>query len=86
MNDRQRVVLVVALGLAIAVIVHTWDAIISTHDDGGWFAYAPNTNPIFSSNDNGEVVRRGAMWLGGVAAWAAISLVVLRRRTDRGDT
>ena len=76
-----RVLLVAALGLAIAVVVHTWDAVISSGGDGGWFAYAPNTNPIFSPDDNGEVVRRGAMWLGGIAVWAAVSFPILRRRS-----
>ena len=82
MNDRQRVVLVVALGFATAIGIHTWDLLISTTSNGGWFAYAPNTQPIFSPNDDSDVMRRGAMWLGGVVVWAVLSALILRSRTS----
>lgn len=78
MNDRQRVFLVVALGLAIAVIVHTWDTAISNNSVGGWFAYAPNTSPIFSTEDEGAIWRRGAMWFAGILVWTLASFLILR--------
>lgn len=79
--------LVIALGLAIVVTISTLDAAIMANDGGDWFAYAPNTGVVFPS-DNGyvtpgsstEMARSGAMWLGGIAGWAALSCWTLRRR------
>ncbi|MEY2423872.1 MAG: hypothetical protein QOI95_3939 [Acidimicrobiaceae bacterium] len=76
MNDRQRVLLVVALGLTIAVIVRTWDGIISADDGGGWFAYAPETAAVFASKSS-DIFRSGVMWMGGVIVWAACSFRLL---------
>ena len=85
-NDRQRVLLVVALGLAIAVVVHTWDAMITADDPGGgWFAYAPNTAPIFSDQPS-HIFRSGVMWFVGVLIWASVSFRILRRTQDSGPT
>lgn len=81
--------LVIALGLAIAVIVYTWDATIWSNGEGGWFAYAPNTGVVFSPETGAgrpgrstDIVRSGAMWLGGVAVWAGISYWILRQRNN----
>lgn len=84
--------LVIALGLAIVVTVFTLDAAIRANGSGGWFAYAPNTGVVFPG-DSGyvtpgsstEIARSGAMWLGGVAGWAAVSCWILRRR-DNDDS
>lgn len=84
--------LVIALGLAIAVIVYAWDAMIWSNGDGGWFAYAPNTGVVFSPETGAglpgrstDIVRSGAMWLGGVVVWGRISYWILRRRdSDAG--
>jgi hypothetical protein len=80
LNDRQRILLVVAVGLAIAVVVDTWDAMIRSNGDGGWFAYAPNTAPITSFDNDGDIFRSGVMWFAGVVVWAAFSFRILRSR------
>jgi hypothetical protein len=78
-NDRQRILLVVALGLALAVVVHTWDQMISSNDGGGWFAYAPNTAAVFADRSS-DIFRSGVMWFVGVLVWAGCSLWILRGR------
>ena len=46
---RQRVVLVIAAGVAIAALASaTKDLILDRQPDGGWFAYAPNTGIEYS--------------------------------------
>jgi hypothetical protein len=79
-NDRQRVVLVIALAFAIVAIAGTANAWLSADEGGGWFAYAPNTAPIFGPDQRSHVVRTGAIWLIGVAVWAGLSLWILRSR------
>jgi hypothetical protein len=86
-DDRRRIVLVIALGLAIAVIVCTSNATIGSTGDGGWLAHAPNTGALVSPElaaglpgRSSDIVRSGAMWLGGVAVWAALSYWILRQR------
>mgnify|MGYP001226538160 CR=1 FL=1 len=89
MNDRQRIVLVIALGLAIALIVYTWDATIWSNRDGDWFAFAPNTGVLVSPelaagrpDRSIDIVRSGVMWLGGVVVWAVVSYWILRQRNS----
>ncbi len=84
-NDRQRILLVMALGLTIAVVVGTWDATIRSNGDGGWFAYAPNTNSITSFDNAGDILGRGVMGLGGVVVWAGSSFWILRGRRPVED-
>jgi len=83
-NDRQRVVLVIGLGLAIAAVVRTVDLRLSSYGDGGWFAYAPNTGPIYSNRD-ADIWRSGLLWLAGVVVWTAASTWLMRGpKSDRG--
>lgn len=89
MHDRQRMVIVVASGLALAVAAFTINRLLA--DDGGaWFAYAPNTGatlpPEPSSGltgpSTGEIWREAAVWLGAIAAWAALALWLYRRSPE----
>lgn len=76
MQQQQRTVLVVASGLALAVLA----AAVNRHvgadvgEDGGWFAYAPNTGLTFAPADRGPIWRDAAVWLVAIAVWAGISL------------
>jgi hypothetical protein len=76
----------VALGLALAVIAGTWIAMLDTSDvGGGWFAYAHGTPPIFPDRPS-HALADGAIALGAVALWVAISYRLLRTRSASPST
>jgi len=77
MQQRQRTVVVVATGLALAVMAVTVNRLLAD-PDGGWFAYAPNTGVTFPSRD-GIIWRDAAVWLGAIAIWTGIALWLYRR-------
>lgn len=81
MNRSQRIVIVIALGLALAVAVQTFHALMfETY--GGWFGYAPGTNAVVSADAfdgaRGDTLARAATWLIGVVTWAGLSAWLLR--------
>jgi hypothetical protein len=80
MRDRQRTVIVVASGLALAVVAVTLNRLLA--DDGAWSAYAPNTGATFAPSRTTQVWREAAIWLGAIAAWTALSLWLYRRRPE----
>jgi hypothetical protein len=90
-NTAQRVVLVVALGLGIAVIVATVNTILwDPWSDGAWFNYAPESGLALSAETGGgPTLAAGAVWLAGLGAWAGVSFRLLRSRqsadTGEGD-
>ena len=80
----QRVVLVVALGLAMAATWLWWYS-GTFPAEGGWFAYAPNTQ---TATDSYFVVRERqvehlAIPLVLIGAWAGTSLWLLASPTSR---
>ena len=75
-NRAQRVVLVVALGAALAV-VGWW--ITSWSTDTGWTAYAPLTRGPLGSHGLHLWVR-AVIWLILIGAWTGTSLALLRSR------
>lgn len=80
----QRVVLVLALGLAMLVGWLWWYS-GTLPAEGGWFAYAPNTQ---TATDAYFVVRERqvehlAIPLVLIGAWAALSLWLLAPPTSR---
>lgn len=84
MNDRQRTVLVVALGLALFVVAASINGRLGRPSGGGWFAYAPNTGVVFDPADpplssSADRWRRAGISLGAIATWGAASLWILRR-------
>jgi hypothetical protein len=79
MQDRQRTVMVVASGLAWAVVAVTINRLLAD-DGGGWFAYAPNTGEAFPARSATDVWREAAVWLGAIAAWAGLALWLYRPR------
>jgi hypothetical protein len=83
MQQRQRTVVVVATGLALAVMAITINRLLADQS-GGWFAYAPNTAVTFPNRD-GIIWREAAVWLGAIAIWTAVALWLYRgpRTTDQ---
>ena len=81
MNERQRILLVVALGLAIAVVAATWNAMVATDGPGGgWLDCASAT---CSTDAPGDAFRAGAIWFVAVLVWTALGFRLLRsRRAD----
>jgi hypothetical protein len=77
MQQRQRTVVVVATGLALAVMAVTINRLLAD-PEGGWFAYAPNTGVTFPSRD-GTIWREAAVWLGAIAIWTGVALWLYRR-------
>jgi hypothetical protein len=69
-QERQRTVIVVATGLALAVLAVTINRHLSD-TDAGWFAYAPNTGVTFDPSSRTAIWREAAIWLGAIAAWSA---------------
>lgn len=85
MSSAQRKVLVVALGVVAAVGAVTVNRLMSTPSDGGWFAYAPNTDVVFAPRDDSHIFREAAVWLVAVVAWAVPSFWLLRDRSANED-
>jgi hypothetical protein len=83
MQRAQRTVVVVATGLALAVLAGTINRVLAD-PAGGWFTYAPNTGMTFGPDHDGTFWREGAVWLGAIAIWAGISLWLYRARPEAG--
>lgn len=77
LNTPQRVVVVIAGGLALAVVA---SYLTSLGTRVGWYAYAPLTGQAFSPSGSGEPGwLRVIIWLVAIILWAAASAKVLRQ-------
>jgi len=77
----QRVVVVVALGFALAIVA---GYVTSLGTRSGWYAYAPLSGQAFTPGGTGEPGWvRMVIWLVATGLWAAASVRVLRRTADR---
>lgn len=85
MNRAQRIVLVVASGVALAAVAEAVDR--ASHDSlaRGWFTYSPNTGVVGEPyGSSGDLWSSAAVWIAAVAVWAGLSLRLLRTpRRDR---
>lgn len=69
-NRSQRHVAVAAIGLACALGARTINRLLDRGDvDGGWFMYAPNSDPQFTPSFDGPVRRTSLVWLAAVVVW-----------------
>ena len=89
MDRAQRIVLVVASGVAVAAIAEAVDRVNHNSLARGWFAYSPNIGvagePFGSS---GDIQSSAAVWLVAAALWAGLALWLLRTprpATERRD-
>jgi hypothetical protein len=83
MSRAQRIVLVVAIGAVAVVIANTANAVLD-QPDGGWFMYAPDSTVTFDVDDDGAVIRAGAIWLAAIGMWLGLSWLILRERKTKG--
>ena len=81
LGTSQRVVVIIALGLALAVVA---SYVTSLGTRAGWYAYAPLTGQAFPPPGSGEPGwLRMIIWLAAIGLWAAASATVLRQSPDR---
>ncbi len=87
-NRSQRIVIVIAVGVALAVAVQTVNGLLF-ETRGGWFGYAPGTNAVFSADAfdgaRGDTLARAAVWLCAVVTWAGLSAWLLRSPKSGSD-
>jgi len=72
----QRVVVVVALGLALGIVASYLTSLRRT----GWYAYAPLSGQVFQPQGTGEPGwLRLIIWLAATSLWALTSVRMLRQ-------
>lgn len=77
LNMAQRVVVVVALGLAMGIVA---SYLTSLGTRTGWYAYAPLSGQSFQPQGAGAPAwLRLIIWLAATCVWALASLAILRR-------
>jgi hypothetical protein len=82
LSTAQRVVVVVALGLALGVVA---SYLAGLGSGMGWYGYAPLSGQVFQPPGVGEPGwLRLIVWLAAIGLWAAASVRVLRQ--PPGDT
>jgi uncharacterized membrane protein YuzA (DUF378 family) len=75
LNQHQRIVVVIALGMAFgAVGLHLVNLGTTI---GGWYAYAPLTQPAYPRTGLAGWLRL-IIWLALIGLWALVSLRILR--------
>ena len=81
LSTAQRVVVVVALGLALGIVI---SYLTSLGTRTGWYAYAPLSAQSFQPQGIGEPGwLRLIIWLAGISLWALTSLRLLRPSSDQ---
>ena len=90
MNQAQRIVLVIALGLALFAVAGAVNLVLLDRVGAGWFDYAPNTGVTTSQTDtyyvvptDRDVLEQAGIWLLALATWAGASVWILRNRAQR---
>jgi heme/copper-type cytochrome/quinol oxidase subunit 1 len=75
LGTAQRVVVVVALGLALGVLA---SYLTSLGTRAGWYAYAPLSRQVFQPQGTGEPGwLRLIIWLAAISLWTLLSLRAL---------
>lgn len=83
LSAAQRVVVIVALGLALAIVA---SYLTSLGPRTGWYAYAPLSGQILQPRSIGEPGwLRLIIWLGAIGLWAITSLRVLRQSPGQAN-
>jgi heme/copper-type cytochrome/quinol oxidase subunit 1 len=74
LSKSQRVIVVVALGLALGVI----GTYLTSQITPGWYGYAPLTTTLQAPGNGLPAWLRLIIWLALIGAWALASIRVLR--------
>lgn len=74
----QRIVVVIALGLALGAVATYLVADIGTTVPRGWVAYAPLSSTAYAQGTGLPGWTRLLIWLAAIALWGLLSLLVLR--------
>jgi hypothetical protein len=82
LSKAQRVVVVVALGLALGV-VGTYLVNLGSGIRFGWHAYSPMAATVQAPGTGLPSWLRLIVWLGLIGLWALASIRILRSATDR---
>jgi hypothetical protein len=77
----QKIVIVVALGLAFGVLGNYLDSLGNT-GSSGWYAYAPLAQSVPTLHTGLAPWLRLLIWLGLIGLWAMASIRVLRTRLN----
>ena len=83
MQERQRIVVVIASGVGLALMAATVNRLLAAHD-GGWFAYAPNSGVTFGPSSRQVIWREAGIWLGALAVWTGLALWLFRHPRHQG--
>lgn len=79
----QRVVVVIALGLALGVLA---SYLTSLGTRTGWYAYAPLSGQVFQPPGIGEPGwLRVIIWLAAISLWTLTSLTALRQSPGQAN-
>jgi heme/copper-type cytochrome/quinol oxidase subunit 1 len=79
LSTAQRVVVVVALGLALGVVA---SYLTGLGTRTGWYAYAPLSGQLFQPQGESAYLRL-IIWLGAISLWALTSLRILRQASGQ---
>ena len=83
LGTAQRVVVVIALGLALGVVA---SYLTSLGTRTGWYAYAPLSGQVFQPPGIGPPGwLRVIIWLAAISLWTLASLRVLRRSPGQAN-
>lgn len=82
LSKSQRVVVVVALGLALGVI-GTYLVSLGSGIKFGWYAYSPLTSTLQAPSTGLPAWLRLIIWLALIVVWALASIRVLRPAVDK---
>jgi heme/copper-type cytochrome/quinol oxidase subunit 1 len=77
LSTAQRVVVVVAIGLALAV-VGRYLVSLGGGPRFGWYAYSPLTAQVWAPGTGLPAWLRLIIWLGVIGLWALVSVPLLR--------
>jgi hypothetical protein len=88
-NRAQRIVLVIAFGLAGVVVAIAANLVITDPPGSGWFPVSGSTGVTFSPSNSDDyfvvmsdraIVEQAAVWLAAIAVWTAAACWLLRDR------
>lgn len=83
LGTAQRVVVVIALGLALGVLA---SYLTSLGTRTGWYAYAPLSGQVFQPPGIGEPGwLRVIIWLAAISLWTLTSLTALRQSPGQAN-